>query len=856
MQPLGVLPQPDAAAMRGTGVIANIDPLRHRLYFFYPAKSDGKWHIIEYDTTTAIPSQLRDSATQLDPTQVLTPAPENFSVQPGSTEAYLLGLTSTDTHSQIYPVDLGSLTAGSPIDMTTVAPGFVAFGLNYSPRDGLVYVVGEMDENYQWAQTWITGRKLASVVPTVLAIDPRSKLLVWVKPVPQCQQVLTLYGAGTLLARTSDQSAFLFACVTGGSGSGDAFPGQSGIAKLTLPANPSGAMPTDIGVDFFPVSGAYFNGGSTGVASYDELHDRFFLQSLSSTTPGAWVFDVKKSAFVGFIAAPDNGATNVGVSARTGHYFMGSDTENNSVGGYMVVSDAAADPPSQGEVFNFIVQGLVFGDPATGEVYVRTDVAKAGFGSQHRSGYVIMADHLPSAPVATPADYDGADQDIPEGTNTFSTFAGNVNGFGTRALLVGGYGGIASQLGAVCGVGICTGVAGLSAGNRGLLAAEVPKIDLRNVGSAASAQALAPDDLTAHDYQNNQQVIGAQTQSTTGQDVTYPNFPYQPAACLDSTGQALSVSQPATNGSAQTSCDLSGSKASASTQFGAIDVSGVNVASSSFTTTAEKSAAQGTVTQTETEADGVSLSVPNGGSLSIGRIWATATTTAHGHPGTATSPWQRGLDHVVITNSSGQVVYACQHTSTNPGDPCNISSAIAAINSNLGMRVQATLPQAYAITTPKGAFAAIRKSDGDYYNGLTVNDDSSQAVPALQLIVFNDSEQKSRLLMQFAAIQASSIYQINPLPQAAPQPVNQGQVQSVITTVTTITEPGRTIQLPGRTITHTRLVPHTIAVQVEEGMAFMLRSPGQALLMAGLWLLFGFAAFSVWRRRSLLGVVS
>jgi hypothetical protein len=81
-------------------------------------------------------------------------------------------------------------------------------------------------------------------------------------------------------------------------------------------------------------------------------------------------------------------------------------------------------------------------------------------------------------------------------------------------------------------------------------------------------------------------------------------------------------------------------------------------------------------------------------------------------------------------------------------------------------------------------------------------------------------------------------------------------VQSVITTVTTITEPGRTIQLPGRTITHTRLVPHTIAVQVEEGMAFMLRSPGQALLMAGLWLLFGFAAFSVWRRRSLLGVVS
>src|SRR5258708_18608537 len=77
------------------------------------------------------------------------------------------------------------------------------------------------------------------------------------------------------------------------------------------------------------------------------------------------------------------------------------------------------------------------------------------------------------------------------------------------------------------------------------------------------------------------------------------------------------------------------------------------------------------------------------------------------------------------------------------------------------VRLRAPTPDRRA--TPRGAFAGIQKSNGDYYNDLNINNLNSHAVPGLEAILINDTVEKSRLHMQFAAIEAYSIYGISPI---------------------------------------------------------------------------------------------
>jgi len=130
--------------------------------------------------------------------------------------------------------------------------------------------------------------------------------------------------------------------------------------------------------------------------------------------------------------------------------------------------------------------------------------------------------------------------------------------------------------------------------------------------------------------------------------------------------------------------------------------------------------------------------------------------------------------------------------------------------------------------------------------------------------VFNDGAEKSRYLVQLAAIQASSIYTISPLPTYADDggstlgraaPPSSGRPTSGGPTSRGPVTPG-----PGPFSTPAvagAATPRSVAVSAgaASGLAFVVRSPMQAISLAGVLLLFAAAALGLRRRAALLEVL-
>lgn len=78
------------------------------------------------------------------------------------------------------------------------------------------------------------------------------------------------------------------------------------------------------------------------------------------------------------------------------------------------------------------------------------------------------------------------------------------------------------------------------------------------------------------------------------------------------------------------------------------------------------------------------------------------------------------------------------------------------------------LPDPEVEATPKGAFAGVRQSDGRAFRDETVNNDGSRALPALRVELYNDAESRSRVVADFAAIDATSTYFIQRFASSGP----------------------------------------------------------------------------------------
>lgn len=838
---LGKLPVPvDADSID----ILEIDPVSNALFAIYDGL--GGRYLAEYDLKPRLPVLKRRIFLGAD-FALLTTSPYVSDID--FKRGRLLMLLGS--RIIVFDRNTSQLTSW---DFATLLPGFVGVGLTYAPQDDRVYIVGEMvGAGFFTAGESIWGERppLPSVV---LALNPDGTRA-WAAPLPQCQ-VLHTGGVGSLIARSSREPALYVPCAR----SSHIHTNMSGIARLRITSDATGTDALRFRQEFFPVSGLFLSssGSTQGSAWFDPGTDRVFVQSLSVRTPGAWVFDGRLSAWVGFLASPEP-MPHTGINTSTGHYYMAVSSGENGGDSALVISPGRGTPVPQGiEISGLsIANRPIVGDPGSDRVFI----ADAG-------SYNVYKDAVPDERPLRPPDYDALTSDIPERADTEVTFAGSTNGYGARAHIVGGHAGMTSFLGGSPPFTPASGVNALesisSGADRALSFARVSSVDISGSGTASSAQAAVADQNT--DRERTDKAAGLA-------------WPWEPATCLDGGGSPQSNPKPAAGGEALARCDLAKEIAEAKTSFGAVASENVAIGRSTFDTKVERDPELGTVTETRVMTQGVDIHVPQAGELSIAEVSAEVTTSAHGRPGTAAYEWERRLEGVVVHNASGETTDLgnCV-TRSDSAASGSCRELAAAINDEFDHRLRIDFPRPDLIATPKGAFAGFQQSDSDFYHSRTVNNQgtaftseaASRAVPAVQLTVFNDSVEKSRLVVQLAAIQASSIYTVSrpefgeipdpPPPAAGSLPDSSTpvpEVGSAIPPAVDLADPAPLAQ--GDVDSDVPVASETgpvAAPEVHEGLAFLVRDRGQSMLFALLWLLLLGAAASAVRRQSLLRVVA
>jgi hypothetical protein len=204
------------------------------------------------------------------------------------------------------------------------------------------------------------------------------------------------------------------------------------------------------------------------------------------------------------------------------------------------------------------------------------------------------------------------------------------------------------------------------------------------------------------------------------------------------------------------------------------------------------------------------------------------------------------------------------------------------------------LPIPEGTTTPKGAFAGLGQSDADYDRERTVSDQGNivehdkptmRVVPALQLELYNDGQERSRVIVQLAGTENSSIYSVNKsmddpdcvafgcIPGGDSTEGSPGEVTGDDTAGTVVdglggslvddtVDPGDDGPTPeaafGGTAGGAGLRPSGNGGGLGRafGFAFARRSLGDGALMTSFLLLAAGAAGSVGRRRRLLGLLT
>jgi len=847
LQYLGALPQAPGLPTE----ISLVDAARHRAYghrhvFGKSGRVSGD-EITEYDLDRPVSRmKVRDAVLPFsevglvnifEPNQAALDEPDDLVFYLDYAEQN----TGCPLQSFVRTLSLKTLRpAGHVWDLNLQVPGFYAEGITYSPSDRLVYLVGALGcEAFNTAQTLST-----PVLPvTVVALDAKSGSLVWTKTLTKCLHNVAVYGKGGAIYKSVHFSALYFGCMRSDLSYGTApYAGQSGIERLWADRHADTQAALTFREEFFPISGGFSSTtGNNGQLLYDQESERLLLVTHSDTTPGAWVFDGGTSSWVGFIPARDAGNGPVGIDPSSGHVFM-----RNGADGSIIVTDIRATPVPQGTPYAFHfgipeVSGFLVADPIDHLLFPLGEV-KSQHNTQSKEFPVVLRDNTLSPPPEPNIDYDSLTSDIPESASTLVAFSGTATGYGANFSFIGGTGGVTAPLYQnVFTTNTLPRNSAVSPGDRGVALSVLPSIDLRNVGASATAQEVMPDTSTDNDRRTKQGQI-AESGSTIGQQAAtqqvaaYMEWPWPAATCLDAGGQALDKGGPQQGGQATVHCDLGKDRASASASSGIQQIDGVTIAGSSITSQTFKDAA-GIVTETLSQARGVSLEAPGSGSLRIGSIELFVKTVAHGRSKTASIEWARKIEGAVLKDAEGHEVFSCP--------VCNPNQLANQVNAFFDLKVRMHIPNPQITKTPHGAYASFSKSDVDYVNDLVALNDTSRAMPALQIEIYNDYQDRSRFLVQLAGIQADSIYGISLLPsdnfvQPPPLPLPKIAVPPPpVQVATNLPAPPPPPARPG------------LIHQLVTSALLLVRSPKDALLIALTAMLFVGAATITARRREL-----
>ncbi|MGH2793372.1 MAG: hypothetical protein ACRDKG_03605 [Actinomycetota bacterium] len=741
-----------------------IDPLNRRLYLrldFVPGPGVETPRVVEYDLSTRVPTILRNGRLPLEGTTAFVGLSANtIALDAPGRRAFVLDHPQSGDCPACSIVrfwDLKTLAVRPETwNLTTLVPNFSALGITYAAEEDRLYAVGTLAGEGAQIMSQIVGPPL---LPTaVVAIDARNGSLAWVKPIAECQHPgVVTPGLGASIFRSKRLAALYIPCIRPQPVAGIAYPGQSALIRLWITPSAGAAESLTLRREVFPISGVYANGGGlAGMAVFDEAAERVYMLNQSTGTSGAWVFDGRLSAWVGFVPAGDESNLQLGINQATGHMYMRF-SRGDAVSGAnapILVTDGRATPVPQGETFRIGISqssDWILSDPLTARIFVRKLT-----GANRPPQVLVLRDHTPSAQRERLVDFDELTTDVQESARTFATFQGSVRGFGARASLVGGYSGVLSPV--YESTNGPTFIPGLKPSPRSVILGRAASLDLSGVSASASAQAISPDEVTSEEYETNRKELGAEAGGAGSAIADQLVWAWPAAVCVDAEGKLNEAKQEAPIGRSTVRCDLKTEQVSASTTSGGMVLDGVSLDGGSFVSKLARTARDGTVAEATATVRGIEISLPGVGGLSIARVAATVRTVAHGRPGTARVQWIREIDGVLVTDSSGTAVFRC------PED-CSPKAVADAVNENIGQRVHVSIPDAELTATPRGAFAGIRETEPNYLDGRIVNDDDARAVPALELLVINDTAEKSRLQLQLAAIQASSIYGISLTPQ-------------------------------------------------------------------------------------------
>ena len=873
------------------GYVAGIDP---KTRIMYAAVQDPApdYRIAAYDLKSDVPKLVRMSGPGVTNAGLFSP----YRVIIDSERQRMLVITTKDTggRSKIDVIDLKTLTLQGSWDLGTIVPGFLTTGFTYDKAADRIYLAGDFTGSTNTGSiNRVLGTKVTGQGSAIVALEAETGAFAWVHLMPRCDSVLDGATTGTMIARSIYRPALYVFCF-GGSAAYQP-TGQNGLVRVDISTQAQASKVANFPSEFFPISGTYFESTDrTGVAAFDPGSERFFAQSLANRTPGTWVFDGLRNSWVGFIAAPDNHNTFYGLNTENGRYYMAGNP-NYAGSGYVAVTDGRSTPAAQGNVFTDIyVNGQMIADPATNRVFMPSiwpvGVDENGM-PQLKYGLLMLRDNSEAIVPLPDVDLDKLTRDLPD-DKALLQFSAGASGFGARYVAIGGwesaYDRISTKLFPQAKDALGSNPAQLAYGDRGLTFAAAPAVDIRPSGASATAAGGTIDQASQSDRQDK-----------TPAEVKDAEVPVTSLAggltCLDGGGERQE--HKAGNGDPErvsVVCDLDKLTASGTAAF-AEDVNGggQSLASSSFTTRTFRDGKRGVVTETTAVARGIALRDPSGkGSIAIKRVTAVATTFANGRPGSTQAIWERRVEGAVITNDGQEqrprsctTTVATGRKDRSEGDCAALEAAINGLSS----RLQVRFPMPRLTATPRGAFARVEERETDYLNSLTTNNDQSRAIPAMEVVLYNDGPEKGRLLVQMAAIDANATFvrsllsepptYVTPTPTGGETDGGSGTSTTTGGTAGGTTSgagdiaPGGEADFAAGDTGFGTGAAGDLAAEVAPGssgltapgtgtgalpvMGWLIgaRAPREAAMAIGIWLLFAGALMGAWRRRRLIETV-
>jgi len=631
---------------------------------------------------------------------------------------------------------------------------------------------------------------------------------------------------------------------------------------------------------------------------------------------GAYVQDATNGRFRGFVPTSNDSSFNspdaprgAGLDLSRGRLYLRTERA-------LVVSDVRHQPVPVGATYtdladHFDYQNNINRPGAVGAVQISVDPVRHRLymPDQRTNSYIIYDDTQgPTADIGT-ADPDAATVDSPERASvTGETHSGAAGGYGVYLLSDGGPNRIFSNATALCpdifagldqGLLECIQNKVTTPGDRAMYLGRIAQSSLTNVGANGQATSLeVADAATARDL-GNAGAYGTTVDPGAGQppsstsptptpivlpgarSVTNPtpapgarpspgpldfpiDRPQDVPTCQDFGGSPGSADEHTGVGNAATTCNLARQLVSASAEFGRDDrvpspPGGVELGSARAWASTTLDPQKGMVSTANATATGIVLQFPDGTVISIDEIAASATSVAHGRPGTADGTYSRTIKGFVAPE------YTCGETGFPACDPQQVANAITDALTKAGFDAQAFVPgpdQTYFNGTPGGYQAVVTKDLTLQRSDETVNDDSSDLVPGLEIVFYGDGPGgRTRELLQFAGVHAESHYGIYLLSRGGEPPTPEP-----LPTLTSTAGPGggNTTSPPhadggdggARKDTGILGVLHHIADIIRETWRLLVSDPATAALLAGFWVLLFTPVYLAVRRRSLVSRIS